>query len=88
MLGPFRIRNLGRSVSPPNRASYYSPSRRGSLDAVVSITGTEYDYNTLMHPESKLLYLDEDDGEIVTVSSCLHQSCKCNTLMSRRQAQA
>ncbi|MCJ1251231.1 hypothetical protein MMC30_008462 [Trapelia coarctata] len=71
MLGPFRIRNLRRSASPPNHTSYYSPSRRGSLDAVVSVTGSEYDYNVHMHPESKLLYLDEDDGEIVTAGSSL-----------------
>ncbi|MCJ1432501.1 hypothetical protein MMC27_001858 [Xylographa pallens] len=71
MLGPFRIRNLRRSTSPPNRASYAAASRRGSLDTLVSIKGPEYDYNVLMHPESKLKYLDEDDGEMVTVSNTL-----------------
>lgn len=69
MLGPFRIRNLGRPTSPANRASYASASRRSSPDAVVAITGPEYDTNVLMNPESKLRYLDDDDGEIVTVSS-------------------
>ena len=69
MLGPFRIRNLRRPTTPPNRASYASAARRGSSEAVVSITGNEYDSNVLMHPESKLKYLDEDDGEVVTVST-------------------
>ena len=69
MLGPFRIRNLRRPTTPPNRASYASAARRASSEAVVSITGTEYDHNVLMHPESTLKYLDEDDGEVVTVST-------------------
>ena len=70
MLGPFCIRNLRRPRTPPNRASYASAAgRQTSSEAVVSITGTEYDYNVLMHPESKLKYLDEDDGEVVTVST-------------------
>ena len=71
MLGPFRVRNLRRSTSPPNRASYAATARRGSLDAVVSIKGPEYDYTVLMHPESKLKYLDEDDGEMVTVGNAI-----------------
>ncbi|MCJ1286174.1 hypothetical protein MMC26_005519 [Xylographa opegraphella] len=74
MLGPFRIRNLRRSTSPPNRASYAAASRRGSLDTLVSVRGTEYEYNILMHPESKLKYLDEDDGEMVTVGTSLELS--------------
>jgi hypothetical protein len=67
MLGPFRIRNLRRPTTPPNRASYALASRRASTDAVVCVTDTEYDRNILMHPETTLKYLDEDDGEIVTV---------------------
>ncbi|MCJ1405587.1 hypothetical protein MMC11_008815 [Xylographa trunciseda] len=74
MLGPFRIRNLRRSTSPPNRASYAAATRRGSLDTLVSIKGPEYDYTVLMNPESKLKYLDEDDGEMVTVGTSFELS--------------
>ena len=69
MLGPFRIRNLRRSPSPPNRQPSGSvPAKVGALEAVVCLTGREYQSNALNHPESRLRYLDEDDGEIVTVS--------------------
>ncbi|MCJ1477090.1 hypothetical protein MMC13_005761 [Lambiella insularis] len=74
MLGPFRIRNLGRPTSPANRASYAPASRRGAPDAIVAVTETEYDTNVMKNPESKLRYLDEDDGEVVTVGTSLELS--------------
>ncbi|MCJ1381510.1 hypothetical protein MMC17_004621 [Xylographa soralifera] len=83
MLGPFRIRNLRRSTSPPNRASYAAANRRGSLDTLVSIKGPEYDYTVLMHPESKLKYLDEDDGEMVTVGTSLELSQRLDEPVTR-----
>ncbi|MCJ1391660.1 hypothetical protein MMC18_004525 [Xylographa bjoerkii] len=83
MLGPFRIRNLRRSTSPPNRASYAAATRRGSLDTLVSIVGPEYDYTVLTHPESKLKYLDEDDGEMVTVGTSLELSQRLDEPMPK-----
>lgn len=68
MLGPFRIRNLRRPASPPNRQAPGSVPAKGVLEAVVCLTGREYQSNALNHPESRLRYLDEDDGETVTVS--------------------
>ena len=63
MLGPFRIRNLRRPLLP----SHPSSAKIRSYDAVVSLTGQEYDRNVYRHPESKLKYLDQDDGEVITV---------------------
>ena len=67
MLGPFRIRNLRRPGSPSNSRSPGNPSKLGYHDAVVCLTGSEYHKNALRNPESRLKYLDETDGEIVTV---------------------
>ena len=67
MLGPFRIRNARRPVSPPlhPRASY---ARSSTKDLIVSLTGNDYDRTIEDNPDSKLKYVDEDDGETVTVS--------------------
>lgn len=41
---------------------------RTSNDGVVRITEYEYEETISNNPEAKLSYLDEDDGEVVTVS--------------------
>ena len=66
MLGPFRIRNL-RRPSSPTLPSPYTNNKIRSYDAVVGLTGQEYDNNVQRYPESKLKYVDQDDGEIITV---------------------
>ena len=68
MLPAFRIRNLNRSPAPPSRPVGSSPRKAASLDAVVRITSPEYDETVDRHPEASLKYLDDDDGEIVTVT--------------------
>ena len=69
MLGPFRIRHLSRPPSPPGQRSFPRTTPIISArDVVVSLTGSEYDRTVSEHPESKLKYVDEDDGEVVTVS--------------------
>ena len=66
MLGPFRIRNLRRPSSPTLPLPYAGIKIR-SYDAVVSLTGQEYDSNVQQYPESKLKYVDQDDGDTITV---------------------
>ena len=69
MLGPFRIRHLSRPPSPPGQRSLPRTTPRVSArDAIVSLTGGEYDKTIAEHPESKLKYVDEADGDVVTVS--------------------
>lgn len=53
MLPPFRIRDL------------YGQARHG----VVQITIPQYDSTLKSHPDAALRYLDEDDGETITVGS-------------------
>ena len=63
MLPSFRIRNLRRPGSP----SLGHVPKLGSHDMIVSLTGREYQENSIAYPESRLKYVDEDDGEVVTV---------------------
>ena len=65
MLPSFRVRNLRRPASPSDRYSF--AHKLGAHDVIVSLTGKEYQINSLAHPESRLKYVDEDDGELVTV---------------------
>ena len=65
MLGPFRIRNL----KGPQQAPLPYSERLSACEAVVALTGNEYQKNVDVHPDSRLTYIDEDDGETVTVSS-------------------
>ncbi|KAL9117521.1 MAG: hypothetical protein Q9187_005942, partial [Circinaria calcarea] len=84
MLGPFRIRNLRRPASPPNRQSPGSvPAKVGAFEAVVCLTGQEYQTNALNRPESRLRYLDEDDGETVTVGTSTELSCRLSEPVPR-----
>ncbi len=72
MLPPFRIRNLGRSNSTGDTATHSrastelgDPHRHG----IVQVSAPEYDATISTHPEATLRYMDEDDGEVITVSS-------------------
>ena len=68
MLPSFRIRNLRRPGSPPNRQlSVAVPKLSKSRDAVIRMSGAEYDSTIRDRPEATLKYFDDDDGEIVTV---------------------
>ena len=74
MLGPFRVRNLRpyRAPTLPNT------ERLSACEAIVSVTGNEYQRNLDTHPDSRLKYIDEDDGETVTVSTHSNSSGRCN----------
>ncbi|KAI9775767.1 MAG: hypothetical protein M1839_000895 [Geoglossum umbratile] len=71
MLPPFRIRHLRASDNPagPDLGDDFLSSPTYDGDAVVTISGPEYDSLITHHPDAVLSYLDEDDGEIITVGS-------------------
>ncbi|KAH0565522.1 hypothetical protein GP486_001076 [Trichoglossum hirsutum] len=71
MLPPFRIRHLRASDNPagPDLGDdFLSSPIHQDEDAVVVISEPVYDSLLSRHPEAALSYLDEDDGEIITVS--------------------
>lgn len=57
MLNPFRIRNL-----------YFNASDLVDCSGVVQLSPQQYDQEIQTTPEALFAYLDEDDGETVTVS--------------------
>ena len=65
MLSTFRIRDLRRPSTPPRPS--LSGAARPDYDALVRITAPEYDTTISINPDAKLKYVDEDDGEVVTV---------------------
>lgn len=80
MLGPFRVRKPGRGPRSLNSGSddtcRFRPALRYLTDVsspsspremTVQLTGSEYDKTIQDVPECKLLYIDDDDGETVTV---------------------
>ena len=74
MLPPFRIRNLRRSNSAADTETHGMLSTDlGAPDhhAIVQVSAPEYDATVSTHPEATLKYMDEDDGEVITVRSCL-----------------
>lgn len=62
MLQPFRVRTLRPSADPG-----LGRSKSKEFNALVRITAPEYDKTVRVCPEASLKYLDEEDGEIVTV---------------------
>jgi hypothetical protein len=71
MLPPFQIRHLKASTNPsgPDLGDDYlsSPVDTG-VDATISINRHQYDDILHENPEAALTYVDEDDGEVITVS--------------------
>ena len=64
MLPPFHIRNL-RPLSLP----------QASQDTLVQINAPYYDETISDCPAATLKYHDEDDGDLITVSSLLPRAC-------------
>lgn len=62
MLPPFRVRCLQRPASPGP-----SIQTKNTFDALVRISAPEYDNTVRVCPEASLKYLDNDDGETITV---------------------
>lgn len=65
MLKPFRIRNL-----------YFNSTDLVDCSGVVQISPQQYDQEVKTTPEALIAYIDEDDGETVTVS--LDHLCNCH----------
>ncbi len=57
MLKPFRIRNL-----------YFNSTDLVDCSGVVQLSPQQYDQETRTTPEALIAYIDEDDGETITVS--------------------
>ncbi|KAA8646066.1 hypothetical protein EYZ11_001933 [Aspergillus tanneri] len=86
MLKPFQIRDLHRPPSPENtneqldlvhESSHttsqdhrFSQRRRG----IVSLSASQYNDIASNHPRARLTYVDDDDGELITVGSALELS--------------
>ncbi|KAI9847297.1 MAG: hypothetical protein M1837_002884 [Sclerophora amabilis] len=75
MLPPFRIRHVRASHGPfgPDLGDDLSPFVDEQL-AIFQIAAPEYDAIISDHPEATLTYMDEDDGEVITVGSSLELS--------------
>lgn len=74
MLPPFRIRNLRQSQSSEERHTQHwlqTPLAEPSHHAIVQVSAPEYDEAICRHPEATLKYLDDDDGEVITVRSSM-----------------
>lgn len=59
MLRPFRIRNL-----------YFDSPDLIDRSGVVQLSSQQYDHEIKTLPEAVITYIDEDDGETVTVGPC------------------
>lgn len=73
MLPPFQIRQLRASENPdgPDLGDDFTclPTEVTQL-ATVRISESEYDAIIAQHPHAMLTYMDEDDGDMMTVSCC------------------
>ncbi len=64
MLKPFQIRDLHGSSRNVDDGSRRSLNPRG----VVQVSAADYDDIASNHPRARLTYLDDDDGDQITVS--------------------
>ncbi len=78
MLKPFRIRNL-----------HFKSTDLADCSAVVQLSPQQYDQEIQITPEALIAYIDEDDGETITVSLpnvCnfhnAHRMCRSALLLS------
>ena len=77
MLPPFRIRNLRESSRLADTNDHGGHSTElGAQDqhGIVQVSAPEYDATISTHPEATLKYMDEDDGEVITVRIYLPRS--------------
>ena len=69
MLPSFQLRNIKSSSSTSPRASQSDLESSSNHEHLIEITAPEYDSTVSDHPEATLKYVDDDDGEVVTVGS-------------------
>lgn len=74
MLKPFRIKDLLHDEEDLYSASPTDQTPNDLRDAVVQITATQYDNTVTNNPAARLSYVDEDDGEHITVSPIYPQA--------------
>lgn len=75
MLKPFQIRDLHGSPTQEDAYNslnclpqgHYGQSTSGR-SGIVQLSASDYDEIALSHPRARLTYVDDDDGEIITVS--------------------
>ncbi|KAJ6167037.1 hypothetical protein N7470_002484 [Penicillium chermesinum] len=70
-LKPFQIRDLHEGISGGAEGKLVGFS---SAPGIVQISASEYDNLADSHPRARLTYLDEDDGDQITVGSSLELS--------------
>lgn len=80
MLSPFQIRDLHRSQAEANSngstilagdglaPSTYHDDENQTSHRTVRISSSDYDEIANTHPRARLTYVDDDDGEVITVS--------------------
>lgn len=83
MLNPFQIRDLHRSqveenstgpavlatgdgLAPSN--THHDDENKTNCHGTVQISSSDYDEIASSHPRARLTYVDDDDGEVITVS--------------------
>ncbi|KAF7593436.1 hypothetical protein BBP40_011538 [Aspergillus hancockii] len=83
MLKPFQIRDLHRSSSQEDLSESlslnYAVVEDGNIHhsryrGIVRLSASEYDEIATNHPSARLTYIDDDDGELITVGSSLELS--------------
>jgi hypothetical protein len=76
MLKPFRIRELR------DDSTSVAGSESGRRDGVVQVSVPEYDSTISKYPEASLMYMDDDDGEVITVCYSItnHSNSKTNNI--------
>ncbi|KAL4818033.1 hypothetical protein BDW67DRAFT_158412 [Aspergillus spinulosporus] len=80
MLKPFLVRDLHEDPYPQDIIEDTASDLYNATDAsvgsqrrhgLVQITAADYDEIAYIHPQARLTYLDDDDGDIITVGSSL-----------------
>lgn len=74
MLKPFQIRDLHVPIVEENlydsstESAVSEPRDGSSRHGTIRLSAPEYDKIASNHPRARLTYMDDDDGEIITVS--------------------
>lgn len=72
MLKPFQIRDLHRSPSPSQEDIEQSDSdTHQRRPGIVAVSAAQYNDIATFHPQARLTYIDDDDGELITVSASI-----------------
>lgn len=67
-------RNLSQTVVDDGADG--QPSQSKYRNGTVQLSSSDYDEIAATHPRARLTYMDDDDGEVITVSLLL-EDCMC-----------